>query len=213
MHRLSVADLMTTDVVSVSPGTGYREIADLLVRRRISAVPVVSAEGRVLGVVSQADLLQRIEYADARPHHPLVARTMSSPRSAGGTTADSLMSSPAVTIDAAAPVSKAARLMMAARVKRLPVVDSDGRLVGVLSRHDVLQLLARPDDEIRRAVEHTLRALGLGPPQLRVEVTGGQVRLSGVADDDTARTAAAVLAALPGVVDVVDATSRPAVVS
>src|SRR5690242_12865746 len=118
MHRLSVADIMTTGVVSVSRTTGYREIADLLVRHRISAVPVVDDGGLVLGVVSSADLLEKIEYADARPHHPLVTRTMSAARTARGDTAEGLMSSPAVTIEASAPVSKAARLMMAARVKR-----------------------------------------------------------------------------------------------
>jgi CBS domain-containing protein len=211
MQRWSVADVMTTDVVSVGPNSGYRQIADLLVRHRISAVPVVAADGSVIGVVSQADLLEKLEYADARPHHPLIARTMSSPRTLTGDTAAALMSAPAVTIGATAPVSTAARLMGAARVKRLPVVDPDDKLVGIVSRHDVLRLFARPDEEVRASVLHALAALGADPKRLRAEVNSGLVLLSGPIDDeDTARTIAAVVASIPGVVEVLDELSRPA---
>lgn len=211
MQRWSVADVMTTQVISVGPATGYRQIADLLVRHRISAVPVVAVDGSVLGVVSQADLLEKLEYADAWPHHPLVARTLSTPRTLSGDTAAALMSSPAVTIGATAPVSTAARVMTAARVKRLPVVDPDGRLVGVVSRHDVLRLFARPDDEVRESVLHALASLGVAPDRLRVEVIGGLVQLSGPVDDDvTALTLTAVVGSIPGVVDVLDQLNRPA---
>jgi CBS domain-containing protein len=211
MQRWSVADVMTTNVVSVGPAAGYRQIADLLVGHRISAVPVVAVDGSVIGVVSQADLLEKLEYADSRPHHPLVARTLSSPRTLTGDTAAALMSSPAVTIGASAPVSTAARLMTAARVKRLPVTDPDGKLVGIVSRHDVLRLFARPDDEVRESVMHALAALGADATRLRVEVNGGLVLLSGPVDDeDTAHTIAAVVASIPGVVDVLDELNRPA---
>ena len=211
MQRWSVADVMTTDVISVGPATGYRQIADLLVRHRISAVPVVAVDGSVIGVVSQADLLEKLEYADARPHHPLLARKMSAPRTLTGDTAAALMSSPAVTIGATAPVSTAARVMSAARVKRLPVVDLDGKLVGVVSRHDVLRLFARPDDEVRESVVHALSALGVGSAPLRVEVNGGLVLLSGPVDDEgDAQMLVAVVAAIPGVVDVLDQLTRPA---
>lgn len=211
MQRWSVADVMTTDVISVRPATGYRAIADLLVRHRISAVPVVAVDGSVIGVVSQADLLEKLEYADARPHHPLIARNLSSPRTLSGDTAAALMSSPPITIGATAPVSTAARVMTAARVKRLPVVDSDDRLVGIVSRHDVLRLFARPDEEVRDSVLHALAALGAAPERLRVQVTGGLVQLSGpVEDDGAALTITAVVGSIPGVVDVLDALSRPA---
>ena len=209
MQRWSVADVMTTTVVSVRPGTAHRRIADLLVRKRISAVPVVAVDGSVLGVVSQADLLEKFEYA-AWPHHPLVARTMSSPRMRTGDTAAALMSAPAVTVGATAAVSTAARLMGAARVKRLPVTDPGGKLVGIVSRHDVLRLFARPDEEVRESVLAALAALGADRRRLRVEVNGGLVLLSGPVDDeDTARTIEAVVASIPGVVDVLDQLSRP----
>jgi CBS domain-containing protein len=211
MQRWSVADVMTTDVVSVGPATAYRQIADLLVRHRISAVPVLAVDGSVLGVVSQADLLEKLEYADARPRHPLVVRTLSPPRTLTGDTAAALMSAPPVTISAAAPVSTAARVMTAARVKRLPVIDREGRLVGIVSRHDVLRLFARPDDEVRESVVHALAALGADLERLRVEVNGGLVLLDGpVEDGDTARTVVAVVAAIPGVVDVLDQLRVPA---
>ena len=211
MQRWSVADVMTTDVVSVEPAAGYRQIADLLVGHRISAVPVVAVDGSVIGVVSQADLLEKLEYADSRPHHALMARTLSSPRALSGDTAAALMSSPAVTIGATAPVSTAARLMTAARVKRLPVTDPDGKLVGIVSRHDVLRLFARPDDEVRESVLHALTSLGTDPARLRVEVTDGLVLLSGPVDDeDTALTITAVVASIPGVVEVLDELNRPA---
>ena len=76
--RWYVGDVMTRDVVSVAPTAGYKEIADLMVRRSISAVPVVDAQRQVLGVVSEADLLAKLEYADRVPRHPLTARRMRS---------------------------------------------------------------------------------------------------------------------------------------
>jgi CBS domain-containing protein len=210
MLRWSVADVMTTPVVAVEPATGYRRIADLLVAHRISAVPVLAPDGSVLGIVSEADLLEKLAFPDARPHHPLVERALGpSPRTRTGDTAAALMSSPAVTIEAAAPVPTAARLMAAARVKRLPVVDRDGKLVGIVSRHDVLKLFARPDEEILDSVRQAVSALGLRPEQVQAEVTGGRVLLSGpVADEGIARTVTAVVASIPGVVNVRDQFSR-----
>jgi CBS domain-containing protein len=212
MQRWSVADVMTVEVVSVGPACGYRQIADLLVSHRISAVPVVAVDGSVIGVVSEADLLEKLEYADARPRHPLVARHLpASPRMLGGDTAAALMTAPAVTISAAAPVSTAARVMTAARVKRLPVVDRDDRLVGIVSRHDVLQLFARPDGEVRHSVVHALGALGADVQGLRVEVNAGLVLLCGpVEDEGAAATMTALVASIPGVVDVLDELTRTA---
>lgn len=209
MHSMSVADVMTTDVVRIAPDVGYRQIADLLVSHRIRAVPVVNADGVVLGVVSQADLLDRLQHADDRPHHPLVARARSASRPTGGGTAADLMSAPAVTVRADVPVSTAARLMVAAGVKQLPVLDADRTLVGIVSRHDVLRVLARSDHELHAEVERTLLTLDLPIRKLRVDVHGGLVRLGGITDEDSARTAFTVVASVLGVVDVLDGTTRP----
>lgn len=137
MKRWYVGDMMTTDVVTVPPEMPYKLVADLLVRRGVSAVPVVDPTGVVLGVVSEADLLAKLEYADRTPRHPLSARRMRyRSRKAVGDTAAELMTAPAVTVSATETVTRAARLMDAAGIKRLPVVDDGGRLVGIVARRD-----------------------------------------------------------------------------
>src|SRR5437868_10932028 len=122
MKRWYVDDVMTREVVTVAPGMGYKDIADLLVRRSVSAVPVVDAQRHVLGVVSEADLLAKLEYADRVPRHPLAARRVRMDRQkAAGDTAGELMTAPAVTVRPTETVTRVARLMDAARVKRVPV--------------------------------------------------------------------------------------------
>ncbi len=201
---------MTRDVVSVSPDTGYQKIADVLVRRGVSAVPVVDADNRVLGVVSEADLLAKLEYADRIPRHPLAVRRLRTDwaRAAGDTAAD-LMSAPAVTVHADATVSRVARLLDAARVKRLPVVDAEGRLVGVVSRRDLVRLYARTDDQIRASVlEDVVAALRVDPAAVEVVVRAGVVTLRGHVDrHGTAAVLVSFTMATPGVVDVVDELS------
>ncbi|ASW56360.1 CBS domain-containing protein [Plantactinospora sp. KBS50] len=206
MKQWGVEDVMTREVVTVAPDTGYRLIADLLVGHAVSAVPVVDPENRVLGIVSEADLLPKLEHPDRAPSRPLAGRGRRPGwHDATGETAADLMTGPAVTISRDASVSAAARLMDSARVKRLPVVDEHGRLVGMLSRRDLLSLYARPDDQIRAAVLDTLRALWIGPDTVTVAVERGVVRLSGELDrSSTARIAARFVAATPGVVAVLD---------
>jgi CBS domain-containing protein len=210
MKRWYVGDVMTSDVVSVGVAAGYKEIADLMVRHGISAVPVVDAEGDVLGVVSEADLLAKLEYADRVPRHPLTARRMRANRAkAAGDTADELMTSPAVTIRSAETVTRVARLMDAARVKRVPVVDEAGHLVGIVSRRDLVRMYTRPDHEVRASVcEGVLRSLWIDPADLGVEVRAGIVTLSGQVDRrSVAEIVVAFVKATPGVVDVVDRLS------
>jgi CBS domain-containing protein len=144
--------VITSEVVGVRADTGYKQIADLLVRYGISAVPIVDDRDVVLGVVSEADLLAKLNYPDRVATHPLVSRRRrEAGRKATGDTAADLMTSPATTIQRDAPVARAARLMEAARVKRLPVVDDTGRLVGIVSRRDLVRLYARPDPAIRKS--------------------------------------------------------------
>jgi CBS domain-containing protein len=206
MKRWYVGDVMTRDVVTVGPRTVYKEIADLMVRHSVSAVPVVDAENHVLGVVSEADLLAKLEYADRVPRHPLTVRRMrAGQRKAAGDTAADLMTSPAVTIAPTETVTRAARLMDAARVKRIPVVDA-GRLVGIVSRRDLVRLYTQPDGEVRKAVaDGVLRSLWIDPADLTIKVRAGIVTLSGQLDRrSTADIVIAFTKATPGVVDVVD---------
>jgi CBS domain-containing protein len=207
MKRWYVADVMTRDVISVRDTAGYKEIADLMVGRSISAVPVVDADQHVLGVVSEADLLAKLEYADRVPRHPLTARRLRTGRQkAVGDTAGELMTAPAVTIRPTETVTRAARLMDAARVKRMPVVDEGGRLVGIVSRRDLVRVYTRPDHEIRASVaDGVLRSLWIEPTDLDIAVRAGIVTLTGQLDRrTTADIVVAFTKAMPGVVDVVD---------
>ncbi len=207
MKRWYVGDVMTREVVTVPAQMGYKEIADLMVRHSVSAVPVVDADRRVLGVVSEADLLAKLEYADRVPRHVLTTRRMKSGRQkAAGDTAGELMTAPAVTVRATETVTGAARLMEAARIKRMPVVDEQGGLVGIVSRRDLVRLYTRPDSEVRRSVaEGVLRSLWIDPAMLEIRVRSGIVTLAGHLDRrSTCEIVVAFSKATPGVVDVVD---------
>jgi len=151
MHQ-SVQDVMTTDVVCVREDTSYKELVELLSTRRVSAVPVVDDSGNVLGVVSEADLLLKRE----QPIRPLI-QMLSAPRrreraKAQAMVAAELMSRPAVTIDPEATLAAAARRLHASGVKRLPVVDVVGRLVGIVSRPDLLKGFLRSDEELHQEI-------------------------------------------------------------
>ncbi|MFE1384120.1 CBS domain-containing protein [Streptomyces sp. NPDC058740] len=163
MRHRSVADLMTPTAVSVQPGTPFKEIARLLDEYGITAVPVVDADDRPVGVVSEADLLRRHTAKD------------------GPSTAEAMMSSPVFVARPSWTAVEAARLMERHRVKRLPVVDADGRLIGVLSRSDLLQLFLRRDRAIQEEIleDVVTRILGLSPASLHIDVAEGRVTLSG----------------------------------
>jgi CBS-domain-containing membrane protein len=161
-------------------------------------------------VVSEADLLAKLEYADRVPRHLLTTRRMKAgQRKAAGDTAGELMTAPAVTIRATETVTAAARLMEAARIKRMPVVDEEDRLVGIVSRRDLVRLYTRPDREVYQAVaEGVLRSLWLDPALLRIRVRSGVVTLSGQLDRRSiCEIVVAFTRATPGVVDVVDELS------
>ncbi|GAA3193403.1 MULTISPECIES: CBS domain-containing protein [Streptomyces] len=189
MRHRSVADLMTPGAVAVQPGTAFGEIARLLDEYDISAVPVVDEAGRTLGVVSEADLLRR---------H--IERTPSN-------TADSLMTSPAVVARPRWSAIRAARVMAEKGVKRLPVVDDEGLLIGVLSRGDLVQLFLRRDRAIQEEIlEDVLtRTLGVPPSAVTVEVSDGTVTLSGtLARRSLVVVAVRLCESVDGVVEVVN---------
>ncbi|GAA4563324.1 CBS domain-containing protein [Micromonospora coerulea] len=207
MRTWQVGDVMTRDVVTVGEETPYRQIVDALIRRGISAVPVVDDFRRVLGVVSEADLLHKVE----RAGHPDERRVFEGRRrrtareKADGVLARDLMTAPAVTTFAEASLPAAARLMDREAVKRLPVLDDLGRLVGIVTRSDLLRVHLRSDAAIRADVvqEVLRRVLAVRDGLVTVQVRDGAVTLDGRLDRRTAVDLAGRLAAqVSGVVTV-----------
>jgi CBS domain-containing protein len=177
-----VRDVMTPDVVSVTEHAPYKEIVYMLVRYRVGSLPVVGARGQVRGVVSEDDLLFREADADAEAGFGGAHGRRSERRESMTIEAAELMTSPAVTVTPAMSVERAARTMRRHKVKRLPVIEaSTGRLVGVVSRSDVLKVYTRPDGGIRDDVlrDVIVNEFGLDPSRFTVEVWGGQVTVSG----------------------------------
>jgi len=202
-----VRDIMTTSVVTVDRITPYKEIVRLLVEHKISGMPVLSMGRKVTGVVSEGDLL--------------AARDGSPPAHAGwrhwtfgrevhrGRTADLLMTSPAVTIQPDATIAAAARLMNSHHIRRLPVVDADGKLAGIVSRRDLLSIFLRPDADIAAEVGEILaEVLPGGPTGVEVTVRNGVVKLTGqtelAADEDLISAVVRLAWDVDGVVDVVN---------
>jgi CBS domain-containing protein len=182
MHSL-VKDLMTTQVVTVGPATPFKEIVARLAEHRVSAVPVVDDDGLVLGVVSEADLLLKEEFPDPDQDIPLfwTRRRRLERDKAAGSTARDLMTVAVVSISPDATVPEAARRMHTAKVKRLPVVDERGRLVGIIGRADLLKVFNRLDEAIRREIldEVIVGELVLDPSRFFVQVHDGMVVLEG----------------------------------
>ncbi|MEU8819165.1 CBS domain-containing protein [Actinoplanes sp. NPDC048796] len=153
MKTWTVDDVMTRKVVSVKTADSYRDVVDLLIANRLSAVPVVDDALQVAGVVSEADLLRKVEFAGEEPRMFEGRRRRDERRKAEASTVADLMSAPAVVTVSGTSIASAARLMDREKVKRLPVVDDEGRLVGIVSRSDLLKAHLRPDDEILADVE------------------------------------------------------------
>ena len=205
-HR-RVRDVMTTTVVTVDRITPYKEIARLLAGHRISGMPVLTMGRHVAGVVSEADLLaarDRNPEADRGWH-----RWLSGRKQHQGLIAGQMMTSPAITIQPDGTLARAARLMNTHHLRRLPVVDSDGTLVGIVSRRDLLSVFLRPDAEIAHQVREILtELLPGGPTGVDVAVRNGVVKLTGApeltGDNDMIQVAVRLTWDVDGVVDVVD---------
>jgi CBS domain-containing protein len=189
--KTTVKDVMSARVVAVRRGASYKEMAAKLCQFQISGFPVVDDDGIVVGVVSEADLLAKeaIDLAgDAvKARYGRMADMISGKthrkelQKIGGLTAGDLMTHPAVTVTPDEPVEHAVRLMYNCRVKRLPVVDEDGRLVGIVSRADVLAVFDRPDEEILAEItdDIILHQLLLDPGRFKVTVADGVVTVRG----------------------------------
>ncbi|MFF4737073.1 CBS domain-containing protein [Streptomyces sp. NPDC001262] len=201
----TVGDVMTQTVVAVSRSAAYKEIVKTLAQWKVSAVPVVEGEGRVVGMVSEADLLPKQQYKDRDPSRIEQLRHLDDLVKAGAGTAGELMSTPAVTLRGSATLAEAARLMARKGVKRLPVVDEDGRLAGIVSRSDLLRVYLRDDEDIAREVQdeivdHFFRNCR---PTAEVTVTEGVVTVSGrLPDAAMVPVVARLVRAVAGVVGV-----------
>lgn len=179
-HR-AVAEVMSQQLRTIDPDAPYKEIVRALLEFRISALPVVGSEGTLLGVVSEADLLAKERDLD----QPLLGALRPSWRAeharAEAVVARELMTSPAVTIHFRASLAVAARTMAGLNVRRLCVVDDDGKLVGVVTRGDLLRPYGRVDsdlaDEIRSGV--LLEIMSLDPTKFTVLVEDGVAHISG----------------------------------
>jgi CBS domain-containing protein len=209
MKHEAVGAVMTTDVVKVRPATPFKQIARLLARHGVSGLPVVDDDDKVLGVVSETDLLthQARQGAEGSAHRaPLTRAARRGAASGRPLTAGELMTAPAVTVHALDPVARAARTMVRHGVQRLPVLDEEERLVGIVTRRDLLGVFLRPDAAIRAQVvdEVLIRSLWLSPDTVEVTVADGVVTLTGrVERRSEIPVATAVIRRLDGVVDVV----------
>lgn len=165
---MHVVDLMTTEVIAVSKDTGLREAARLMFRNRVSGLPVRENDGTLAGIITEADFLR------------LEVERMEGTSTAGDTVAD-VMQRGVVTVEPDVEVYEAAKIMAVQEVKRLPVVDDEGQLLGVISRADIVSLFTRPDDVIEDEIREDLirRVLFIDPDGLQVDVSNGVVTLGG----------------------------------
>ena len=203
---MKVSDVMTASPAAVGGDATLKQVAELMVDRGVSGIPVVDAEGRVLGVVSEADLVIK---AASHPQRAGIYWRLFAPegldiRRLQATTAAEAMSTPAVTVQGDQTVAEAARIMVDAGVKRLPVLV-DGKLAGIVSRADIVRTFIRSDGEIWEELRNDVLAsqLWIAPDTLDIEVTGGRVRISGQVKTRTeAQLVDAFAWRVPGVVTV-----------
>ena len=200
---MKIREVMTADVVTVTPTTSLHDVAQLLADRRISGIPVVDDGGRCIGVVSEADILVK-ELGHPEPRRPLdwIFGDRHDPeelRRRSARTAGEAMSAPPIAVGPDRPIRMAADLMVSRRVNRLPVVEA-GRLVGIVTRADLVRAYLRLDDEIVRVVRDEIlrHTMWLDADAFRVEAREGLVRIAGRVDR---RSTARIIAKLIGLVD------------
>lgn len=188
-----VRDVMTSPAITVAAGTSVKEAMRLLSQHRVTALPVVAHDGRLAGIVSEADLLQDAVRHDSRahliPHEEIssVARTV-----------EDVMSKLSLTVSPDSDLSEAVDVMTSTAVKSLPVLV-DGRVVGVVSRSDVVRLLARSDDQVRAEVDEMLRSAEL---EYLVDVEDGHVVLQGPTDPHVQKVAEVIAGSVQGVLSI-----------
>ena len=210
MRTMRVRDVMTSRVVAVTPSTPFRDVAELMLHHEIGAIPVIDDSGGLIGLISEADLLAKQAYGDRRRHHLLGMPGVAGQEARGmvrsrAQTAREMMSTPVDTALPDEPLRDVARRMVENRLRHLVVVDGARRMVGIVSRRDLLRVFDRTDDEIAAEVRIDLsRSPHVAGGEVSVSVDGGVVTLDGQVRDLGAIAAIDRCAWLvPGVVDVV----------
>lgn len=206
MSNIKVRDVMTRAVVTVAPGTPLREVARILAERGISGAPVVDEADSLIGIISEGDFLAKQRGRSGADAGGLLAlwgrRPVHPDRRVLAQTAIQAMTAPAVTIEADRTLREAAALMIDRAINRLPVM-SDGRLVGIVTRGDLVRAYVHRDDETLRVIRDNVLhdTMWIDPDDLGVEVRDGHVRLAGRVDR---RSTATIIEKLVGLVDGVD---------
>jgi CBS-domain-containing membrane protein len=177
----TVRDVMSTHVIAVRRSAQYKEMAAMLHRMRLSAFPVIDDDNKVIGVVSETDLLTKEALEGSVPGTVQGMTRQRVQSQVDGVTAAELMSRPAVTIRPDQTVTDAARLMYNRRVKRLPVVSDDGTLIGIVTRSDVLSVYSKPDSQIQDEITKDLivGTFHCDPARFTVTVKDGIVTVEG----------------------------------
>ncbi len=206
MRRLRAKDVMTTPVYTVGPDTPIPEVARLLVERHISGVPVVDEAGRLVGIVTEADLLPKEAGPAGLPlaalFEPDAPEVREHLRRYRGRLVREVMTREVVTATEDTPAQQLAVLMLRKQVNRIPIVRGD-RVVGIVTRNDLLRVFLRTDAELEAAARQALEDLGLESERVQVRARDGVLILSGeVESGELARLVVLVLRALDGVVDV-----------
>jgi CBS domain-containing protein len=189
-----VREVMTTPVVTVSEHAAVKDAIALLARHDVAALPVLDADGRLVGVVSEADVIREMVIPDQRAHEVPVRLT---PPPFRARVAD-VMSHHPVTVSSDTELAKAADLITSTAVKSLPVVDR-GQVVGVLSRRDIIRVLSREDARIEAEVDELFRQAG---QDWLVDVSDGIAAIDGPADEKQRELARVLACSVPGVIGV-----------
>ena len=187
-----VREVMSSPAVTVRPGASLKEATLLLEQHDITAMPVVDGHGGLIGVLSEADVIQDAVLRDPRAHE-LPVRLTANPRA---TSVADVMSHHVLAVPASADLSEAVDLMISTVVKSLPVVE-DGRVVGMLSRRDIIRLLARRDEQIEMEIDDLIRMSG---EDWMVDVEDGVVTVDGPTTESERELAHVLVATVPGVV-------------
>ena len=206
MRHQRVRDIMTADPVTVTSATPLKYVAAFLVKQKVSAVPVLSLRGKLLGVVSETDLLRKEElHRDPDSRHSLHLNYRARRDLATGETAGEIMREPVATVRPGATLAEAARLMDRHEVSCLPVVDESGQMLGVVSPRDLLRFFLRPDEDIQAQIvkDVLIGYLATNPALVHVEVSDGVVRLAGELERKSMLTRIwPAVRAVDGVIDV-----------